>query len=112
MPYAKRDEHGRITELHGSPTRDAQEKVSADDPDVLYFISDNGNTDGPAVLLSASDHELARVVEDIISVLVDKGVIMYTDLPQAAQRKLSQRRLVREGLKSEPSIMVKTDKIL
>lgn len=112
MPYAKRDEQGRITQLSGSPTQEAQEKVSADAPDVLQFMSDNETNDGPAVLLSASDHEVVRVVEDVVSVLVEKGVIMYTDLPRAAQRKLSQRRLAREGLKSEPSIMVNTDKIL
>ncbi len=51
--------------------------------------------------LKQSDLELVRVLEDVVSVLVERGVIRYTDLPQAARQKLDQRATARaeiEGL--------------
>mgnify|MGYP003613856730 CR=1 FL=1 len=36
-----------------------------------------------------------RVLEDVVSVLVSKGVIRYTDLPDAARRKLDRRAVTR-----------------
>jgi hypothetical protein len=41
------------------------------------------------------------VLEDVVGVLVAKGVIRYTDLPEAARRKLDRRAVTRaeiEGL--------------
>ncbi|MNG41675.1 hypothetical protein D3C84_1310160 [compost metagenome] len=37
-------------------------------------------------------------MEDLVSVLVERGVIRYTDLPEAAQRKLQARAEARSGL--------------
>lgn len=48
--------------------------------------------------LKDSDLELIRVLEDLVAVLVERGVIRYTDLPEAAQRKLQARAEVRAGL--------------
>ncbi|MNV95727.1 hypothetical protein D3C71_1906530 [compost metagenome] len=48
--------------------------------------------------LKDSDLELIRVLEDLVSVLVERGVIRYTDLPEAAQRKLQARAEVRSSL--------------
>jgi transposase len=50
--------------------------------------------------LRDSDLELIRVLEDLVGVLVDRGVIRYTDLPVAAQRKLQQRAEARAELGS------------
>ena len=41
------------------------------------------------------------MLEDVVSVLVERGVIRYTDLPEAARQKLDQRAIARaeiEGL--------------
>lgn len=48
--------------------------------------------------LKDSDLELIRVLEDLVSVLVERGAIRYTDLPAAAQRKLQARAEARSGL--------------
>jgi len=112
MPYAKRDSDGKITELYGSSNAEAEEEVSSDDPEVSRFLTDNGVGDDLKQLLSSTDHEFVRVLEDLINVLVDKGVIMYTDLPVAALRKLNRRRKLRKGLQPEPPIMIKESKIL
>lgn len=48
--------------------------------------------------LSETDASLARVTEDLINLLVERGVIRFTDLPQAAQDKLLARQLTRSHL--------------
>ena len=48
--------------------------------------------------LSATDADLARITEDLINVLVQKGVILFTDLPPAAQAKLLARRQTRAAV--------------
>ena len=48
--------------------------------------------------LAQSDAELARVTEDLISVLVKKGAILFTDLPEAVQAKLLDRETLRSKL--------------
>jgi hypothetical protein len=48
--------------------------------------------------LSQTDTGLARVLEDLIDVLITRGVIQFTDLPDAAQVKLLERRQTRASL--------------
>lgn len=48
--------------------------------------------------LSQTDADLARVLEDLIDVLINRGLIQFTDLPQAAQAKLLERRQTRANL--------------
>ena len=48
-----------------------------------------------ATALSQSDTAIARVLEDLIDVLIQRGVIQFTDLPPAAQEKLLARRETR-----------------
>ncbi len=48
--------------------------------------------------LAESDIALARVLEDLIDVLITRGHIQFTDLPEAAQAKLLERRQTRATL--------------
>lgn len=48
-----------------------------------------------ANLMSHSDFDLVRVLEDLIDVLINRGLIQFTDLPKAAQTKLFERRQTR-----------------
>ena len=48
--------------------------------------------------LKQSDFEMIRVLDDLIQVLTQKGVIRVTDLPPAAQAKLMDRTQAREAL--------------
>jgi len=48
--------------------------------------------------LSQTDTSLVRVLEDLIDVLITRGVIQFTDLPEAAQAKLLERRETRASL--------------
>lgn len=49
--------------------------------------------------LSATDLGLIRVLEDVIDLLIERGVIRFTDLPAAAQTKLLERRSMRASLR-------------
>lgn len=42
-----------------------------------------------------SDIRLARVLEDLISILIDRSLISYTDFPSAAQKRLNERQSLR-----------------
>lgn len=56
--------------------------------------------------LRDSDADMIRVLEDLIDVLVERGVLRYTDLPEAARNKLRARAEYRAGLANlNPSLM-------
>jgi hypothetical protein len=42
-----------------------------------------------------SDIELARVLEDLISLLIDRDLIRFTDFPELAQKRLIERQALR-----------------
>ncbi len=106
MPYVLRDRNGSITELFGEPdpTRGVTEQLPSDNPEVIRFLGGTGGAGGASIAeeavqqLAVSDGDMARVTEDLITVLIDKGVLLFTDLPPAARRKLLSRRQLREQL--------------
>lgn len=71
------------------------EDASADDPELIAFLRAIAGEEHP---LDASDLPLVRVLEDLIEVLIERAVIRVTDLPPAAQAKLSERRGKRSAL--------------
>ncbi len=71
------------------------ESVPADSAEVQAFL---GDASSQVNSLSESDAELARVLEDLIDVLITRGLIQFTDLPEAAQAKLMERRQTRSNL--------------
>lgn len=55
-----------------------------------------------------SDIQLARVLEDLISLLIDREFIRFTDFPEAAQKRLIEREGLRER-KSELNLLSDAD---
>ena len=95
MPYARRDADGRVVALTLEPESGDEELLDVGHPDVLAFLR-GGEPGEQKVRLSTMDLDMARVMEDLIDILVQRRVLMYTDLPPAAQRKLLERRRLRE----------------
>jgi len=60
--------------------------------------------EGPSSLAD-SDAGLARVTEDLIDILITRGLIQFTDFPPAAQAKLLQRRQTREMIANRLKLM-------
>ena len=108
MPYVVRDPSGRIAEVHATMTERASEELAPDDPALREFVAAARDAD---VLdaLSTSDLGLIRVLEDLIAVLIDKRIIALTDLPPAAQEKLSDRLHLRSRLADLQGIVSDTE---
>ncbi|WNK00998.1 hypothetical protein L2D14_06125 [Thalassospiraceae bacterium LMO-JJ14] len=94
MPYAYRDENGNILAVYEQPVEGCDE-VAPDDPALKAFIQKNLPTAGVDDWVQ-SDLQLARVLEDLIEVLIDKKLIMFSDFPAGAQKKLLERRGLRK----------------
>jgi hypothetical protein len=91
MPYCLLDAEGRITAVYNDLVEGAVE-VAPDDPALKAFLYQNHPEALQREQWIQSDLGLARVVEDLIDVLIEKGVFMFTDLPEGAQKKLMERR--------------------
>jgi hypothetical protein len=84
------------------------QKVSTSDPEVQVFTQ---NVSSQADILKRSDSGLVRVVEDLIDVLINRGLLLFTDLPDAAQAKLMERRQTRASMGHRlQSLLVDDDK--
>ncbi len=66
--------------------------------------------DKELLALSGSDAGLARVTEDLIDILINRGVIQFTDFPPAAQAKLLERRQTRATLSRRLQLLDEDDK--
>jgi hypothetical protein len=97
MPFVKRDDDGKIIAVVNDDGGEGWDEVSPDDHDLGEFLFENHPDAAKKKDLIESDLSLARVMEDLIDVLIEKGVFMFTDLPDAAQSKL----LARRGLRKE-----------
>jgi hypothetical protein len=105
MAYVKRDDNGNIVEVFDSPQTDASEYLSLNSEELIAFLSQSQDSNAARVVLSASDMALIRVLEDLINTLIDKGVILFTDLPPAAQEKLANREKIRDKLNDLGNLM-------
>ena len=92
MLYIKRNEQREIIMLSNEPTPECNESLPPNSPEVLAFLA---NQPGSAANFLASDLAFVRVVEDILTVLLEKGVISFTDLPIPAQQKVMERQSLR-----------------
>ena len=106
MPCVIRDSHGQIVGLAEQDPAAPGEELSLSDPEVQAFLRAARDQ------LSSSDSETIRVIEDLVDVLVRKGLLMLTDLPEAAQEKLTIRRQMRSDLNVLDNLMVDEDDIL
>lgn len=101
MFQCRRDAEGRIVALaqqalNGQEMQASDwQSVGVDDPDVAAFMH---SVSGVANPLSETDGSMARILEDLINVLIQRGVMQFTDLPQAAQVRLLERSQTRSHL--------------
>lgn len=60
-------------------------------------MTEKGNDQQDQRTLQQSDAEVVRVLDDLIELLIDKGVIQFTELPIEAQQKLLNRSQLRQS---------------
>lgn len=75
----------------------AEEYVEPDSQALVDFMQ-YAKKHSPVVEFQKSDQDLIRVLEDVIDLLTAKGIIQFTDLPQAAQQKLLSRQDIRHRI--------------
>ena len=100
MPYVSRTPDGEIEAVFDRPGPNAREEIAQDAAELQKFIAQSHTREHAKRLLEESDQGVIRVVEDLIWVLLEKNVLVLTDLPLAVREKLSSRRAAREELHS------------
>ena len=98
MLYIGRDELGLLCRVEPSPFDGMTGTLRADSDEAQSWLATHGDEQVQLAGLQASDQDMARVVEDLVGVLIARGVIRFTDLPEAAQRKLHARAQTRARL--------------
>ena len=103
MVYVKRDDYGRLLRVEPEPFEGMTDDLSVESEELATWLKAKEEVKARLTELHSSDLEVLRVLEDVVSVLVERGVIQFTDLPEAARAKLDQRAIARaeiEGLSS------------
>lgn len=114
MPYAIRNEKGEIIALTASPNKEGDVPVTFSDPDVLGFLNRETSGHDPQKKfheMLAQDFQRIRIVEDLIDLLTAKGIILFSELPVAAQEKILRQKTRREEMDQTNDILV-DDKFL
>lgn len=106
MPYVKRNAEGEIVGLLDTAEAGAGEEISLDAPEIQAFFARARQR------LSLSDTETIRVIEDLVDVLIQKKLLLLTDLPVPAQKKLMERQRMRSELVVLGNLMIDEEDIL
>ncbi|GAA3922471.1 hypothetical protein [Litoribacillus peritrichatus] len=112
MPYIERSDCGKIVALHSESHHDGAEYLPSTHHEVIAFLDADCDQSEARQALKDSDAELARVAEDLIQVLVQKQVILFTDLPDAVQEKLVARQKLRSLLSTEDTSILSDDDMI
>ena len=96
-----------VADMRSGPFRALPAGVVHAQPPVLALAADaqevqawfaNQDVESSLLQLKQSDLDMIRVLDDLVQVLMDKGVLRITDLPPAAQSKLLSRTQARVAL--------------
>lgn len=110
MIYINRDENGKIKDIDFSE-KEGYEKNSIFNEEIKQFIIDSNNKDLIKMTMMKLDLEMVRVSEDIVEILIQKGIMLFTDLPEAVQNKLLFKRFLRESLSSDDKYFMDQENI-
>ncbi|MFT6217761.1 MAG: Zn-finger nucleic acid-binding protein [Cycloclasticus pugetii] len=112
MPYVNRNEHGEVTELLDVCDKANGEWLDVGHADVIEFLRKPSQANKLKESLSRSDSEMVRVVEDLVDMLMEKQVFVFTELPEAVQDKLNKRKKLRHDVNALSNLIGDDDNIL
>lgn len=90
MPFVQRDASGRVVALFAQSGPQHAEELPLGHPDIAELTGSE---------FARLDSDLIRVIEDVVDVLIARGLLRLTDLPPDAQRKLLARKGARARLR-------------
>lgn len=91
--YIKRNEQNQIVAVSKTAESTMAEYIADDSVELQQFLQTIKSQ--YQITLEETDQAMARVLEDVVNLLVEQGTIRFTDLPDAAQTKLLSRRELR-----------------
>lgn len=97
MLYVKHDAWGNLERVEPAPFAGMDGELAADSQEAQAWFA-NQSVENSLLQLKQSDLDMIRVLEDLITALIQKGVLRITDLPEAAQAKLVGRSKARDAL--------------
>ncbi len=100
MRYVARDESGNILAVYTEPQPGVDEALPVDSPELLSFVLGQDAEMALRAYMASTDSDLLRIIEDLINVLIDRNVVMLSDFPTGAQKKLLRRATIRDKLQS------------
>lgn len=109
MYYVERDTEKRIIRVELTPFSTMTEQHDLCTPEIDEWMRQREIREATLYQLRQSDLEMVRVLEDLIEVLMSKGVITITDLPSAAQAKLTSRAQARRSLSGLEGLIADDD---
>ena len=95
MPFVKRDAAGAVIAVSEESGADCSEELARDDPALTGFLARFAHETSS---LDATDQDLIRVLEDVVDLLIAKGLILFTELPVDAQQKIMRRQQLRSAI--------------
>lgn len=66
-----------------------------ENPELIAFVTEGGSQAALRATLASSDAEPLRVLEDLVNVHIEKGLLLLIDFPEPAQDKLMRRQSIR-----------------
>jgi len=112
MPYVNRSEEGEIIQLLDAPSSENSEWLELASPEIVAFLQKPTSASRIKEALSGSDSEMIRVIEDLVDLLMEKQVFIFTELPEAAQSKLNARKKLRQDNNALENLIIEDDNIL
>ena len=110
MPYVLRNKNGQIKSFHQeAPSPKAELMVPENYQEIIDFLKKTKSMDELHQVLSSSDSGIVRVLEDLIDLLCKNHVIAFTDLPDSALKKLTNRKNIRADITGIENLITDED---
>ncbi|HEY0906257.1 MAG TPA: hypothetical protein VGE17_03590 [Methylophilus sp.] len=94
MAYVLKNASGQIIAASpDTPIGADWQAVDGKDADYLRFLEGELRKNNT---FRESDIQLARVLEDLIGILIERNLISFTDFPSPAQKRLNDRQSLRQ----------------
>lgn len=107
MAYVLKNSQGQI--IAASASENLGENWDFVEPDDKAYIEFLENSLTEKTAFRESDIQLARVLEDLITILIDRNLINFSDFPSAAQKRLNDRQIMRHKTQLSGIIDESTD---
>lgn len=91
LPYVQRNSEGEICAVSDVVLPGFEESLAVGSTELEDYLAQHRSPDA----LASTDLDFVRVLEDLLDVLIDKNILLFTELPPEAQQKVLARQLMR-----------------